>query len=235
MSPDTVTYEALGRALRPFGLWARGGFHCDDEAITASLPEGHGLASVVLIGNLGGSLWPAFSESPEFGDGQANSLDRWSRRVIDGVARGFDAVALYPFGGPPHLPFQQWAMRAEGLQPSPLGALIHPDYGLWHAYRGALGFAERLALPPVSPRPRPCDDCADKPCLSTCPVGAFDGRGYDVPACAAHLDGPAGAACYAAGCLARAACPVGAGYHYGEAQANFHVAAFAAARKAEAV
>jgi GMP synthase (glutamine-hydrolysing) len=111
------------------------------------------------------------------------------------VARGFDAVALYPFGGPPYLPFQQWAMRAEGLQPSPLGALIHPDYGLWHAYRGALGFGERLALSPVSPRPRPCDDCADKPCLSTCPVGAFDGRGYDVPACAAHLDGPAGAAC----------------------------------------
>ena len=38
-------------------------------------------------------------------------------------------------------------MRAEAVAPSPLGILIHPDYGLWHAYRGALAFAERLALP----------------------------------------------------------------------------------------
>src|SRR4030095_137820 len=49
----------------------------------------------------------------------------------------------------------RWAMRAEAVAPSPLGILIHPDYGLWHAYRGALAFAERLALPPRGARPLP--------------------------------------------------------------------------------
>ena len=34
-------------------------------------------------------------------------------------------------------------MRAEGLKPSPLGVLVHPDFGLWHGYRGAIG--ENLA------------------------------------------------------------------------------------------
>ena len=33
---------------------------------------------------------------------------------------------------------------------SPLGILIHPDWGLWHSYRGALAFRERLDLPASS-------------------------------------------------------------------------------------
>ena len=56
----------------------------------------------------------------------------------------------------------------------------HPELGLWHAYRGALAFAERLALAPVEPVASPCDDCAGKPCLAACPVGAFAASRYDV-------------------------------------------------------
>ncbi len=33
-------------------------------------------------------------------------------------------------------------MAAEGLKPSPLGLLMHPEYGLWHGYRGAILFGE---------------------------------------------------------------------------------------------
>ena len=100
--------------------------------------------------------------------------------MLDDVARRFDATALYPSDGPPYLPFQRWAMKAEPVRSSPLGILIHPDYGLWHGYRGALAFAGALPLPPRDERASPCDDCADRPCLSTCPVAAFGEAGYDV-------------------------------------------------------
>ena len=37
-------------------------------------------------------------------------------------------------------------MRAEGLKPSPIGILMHPQFGLWHAYRGALLFDVEIEL-----------------------------------------------------------------------------------------
>ena len=43
------------------------------------------------------------------------------------------------------------------LSPSPLGILIHPEFGLWHALRGALLFRDRLELPAIEARPSPCD------------------------------------------------------------------------------
>lgn len=149
------------------------------------------------------------------------------------LARDFGARAILPFDGPPYVPFQRWAQRAEPVAPSPVGILIHPDYGLWHAYRGALAFPEALELPPADPRPRPCDTCSGRPCLTTCPVDAFTRAGYDVPACAGHLRGAAGADCVTGGCLARRACPVGGAWAYAPGQAEFHMRAFLRARRGD--
>lgn len=209
------------------GLAARGAFALDEADRQAGLD---GLAAIVLVGAAGAQGWSAFAESPEAGDRLADPLDRWSRRVIGALAADLDARALYPFGGPPHWPFQRWARRAEAAHVSPLGMLIHPDYGLWHSYRGALGFAEPIAIPALAPRPSPCETCSARPCLSACPVGAFGAHGYDVARCAAHLRTPAGSSCMDGGCLARRACPVGAGYAHEAAQAGFHMRAFLSAR-----
>ena len=66
-------------------------------------------------------------------------------------------------------------MRAEGLKASPLGILMHPEYGLWHAYRGALLFDEALAAEDLNQEPENpihlCALCDRKPCLDACPVG----------------------------------------------------------------
>jgi epoxyqueuosine reductase QueG len=153
--------------------------------------------------------------------------------VIDDMAERCGAIAIYPFVGPPWLPFQAWARRAGGGFVSPLGLLIHPDFGLWQSYRGALAFREQLDVPVADAREHPCESCADRPCLSRCPVTAFTPAGYDVDACAAHIATPAGAPCMKAGCQARRACPVGAEHRYGAEQTTFYMRAFLAGRERE--
>jgi epoxyqueuosine reductase QueG len=152
--------------------------------------------------------------------------------VLTDLAARFDAAPLFPFEGPPYWPFQAWAKRAAPVFPSPLGLLIHPDYGLSHSYRGALAFAQALDFPPPPPRDNPCTACSDRPCLAACPVGAFSPAGYAVEVCAQGLRMQVGAACLEAGCRAREACPVGREQAQSREQARFHMAAFLAARRA---
>ena len=153
-------------------------------------------------------------------------LDRWSRRVIKALARELGGKALFPFDGPPFLPFQRWAQQAESVYSSPIGLLIHPYYGLWHSYRGAIGLCEALVVPEPVAVPSPCESCAGRWCLKACPVGAFSDASYDVAACAGYLKSAAGADCMATGCQARRACPVGAEHAYGPNRRSFFMAAF---------
>lgn len=216
-------YDDIAAALAGHGLIARGAFHPgpDDGA-----PAGTG--TLLLAGNAGAGMWAAFAATGPVGE---DPLDTWSCRVLEEIARRVGATALLPSDGPPYLPFQRWAARADAVFASPLGILIHPDYGMWHGYRGALAFGDRRELPPRDARPSPCETCSVRSCLSACPVAAFGGGGYDVPACATHLQRDAGADCMALACRARRACPVGRDYLYEPAQAAFHMRAFLAARR----
>ncbi len=220
---DGGIWTTLAERLRPAGMMTRGGFRPTAADAVPSLPGGVAPMTLILVGNAGPDMWRAFSAA---GVGGANPLDDWTRRVLNGIAADLGAAALFPFDGPPWLPFQRWARRGDDVHPSPTGPLIHPVYGLWHAYRGALAFARAFDLPAVPSRPAPCDACADRPCLSACPVHALAPGAYDVAACAGHVAGPGGADCLDTGCRARAACPVGAGYRHAPAQARFHMTAF---------
>ena len=176
----------------------------------------------MLVGNVGPGFWSTVQASPQ-GTG-TDPIDRWTGHVLAGCA---DAV-LFPFGGPPYHPFQRWARRADpSLAVSPLGILIHPTFGLWHALRGALRFRKRLDLPHSDRQPSPCESCAGKPCLTSCPVGAFKDSGYDVVSCRSYLATLSGQPCMIQGCQARLACPVGSTYRYKGAQAQHHMRAFA--------
>jgi hypothetical protein len=169
------------------GLSLRGAFHPASRDGVPAMPDGRPAATLVLLGNVGPGLWARFAAESELTDGGSDPLDRWSERVIAALGTALGARPLFPFGGPPYLPFIAWAKRAEPVAESPLGMLIHPEHGLWHAYRGALAFADRMELPPPDTRPRPCDSCAEKPCLTACPVEAFGAGGYDVAACVGHI------------------------------------------------
>lgn len=217
-------YARLSAAAAPLGIACRGGFVRQPGEELPEVDAGRPSRTLVLLGFTGAIQWPVFAASAEFADGQPHSLDRWSVRVIGQLGTLFGARPVYPFGGPPWWPFQQWAQRAEALHSSPLGILMHPHFGLWHAYRGALLFAEVFALPARILWPPPCESCVSKPCIASCPAGAVTPSGFDRAACAAHVESPQGVACRS-GCLSRGSCPVAVPHRYGTEQATFHMRA----------
>ena len=95
----------------------------------------------------------------------------------------------------------------------------------------ALLFPFAFDIPRQMPGAHPCESCEAKPCLTACPVQAFDGVHYDADGCGDFLKTAPKADCMSRGCLARHACPVGQGYAYAPAQANFHMRAFLDARQ----
>lgn len=232
----------LGRiadGLRAHGLVLFGGFAPQESDRVLALPDGNPAASLLMVGNAGSSIWRSFAASPEAGDGGPDPLDRWSKRILGRLAAEAGGRAIFPSDGPPYPPFVDWAKRAAPVRESPLGMLIHPVYGLWHAYRGALALGEAVPPSPSDPGTYPCDACVEKPCLTTCPVSAFapDDRpgGYRVDDCVGHIETPAGADCLELGCRARRACPVGRAFVYDAPQAAFHMAAFLTARQGRGV
>ena len=219
--------EEVARALAASGLLLRGGFSLREDEAAPAGPSGAPARSILLIGQAGPAPWPHFQRWRERQARDiANPLDSWSREVIGAVAKEFGARAVSP-SDRPYLPFQQWAMRAEGLKPSPLGILMHPTYGLWHAYRGALLFKSEISLAQAHKAIHRCDACVEKPCLKSCPVDAYSGQGFAHEICLGHVRGPHGATCRTAGCLDRNACPYGTNYRYPADVQAFHMAAFA--------
>ena len=85
-------------ALRDAGLDFRGAFHPDkgDGVPDCGLTGGAG--TLVLVGNIGGNMWPAFEAGRR---DEPNALDSWTKRVLGTIASDFgetfgEVAALYP-------------------------------------------------------------------------------------------------------------------------------------------
>jgi hypothetical protein len=229
-----VQYAEVATAVAATGFLARGGFVPEPGEEVPVAPGGAPARSIVVVGNVGGTVWERFRSGETPGP---DPLDRWTRDVLEPLAASFGAGFVHP-SDEPFQPFQRWAQRADDVWQSPIGLLIHASHGLWHAYRGAFLFADVLdGLPPVGGQVSPCVTCPDRPCLTRCPVDAFAAApaepgvppAYDVAACAAHLRSGADPRCIDVGCAARLACPVNAEGRYGDDQMRFHMRAFAGA------
>jgi hypothetical protein len=228
-------YREIEQLAAQSGLVIRGGFNISAEDDVPDIDQDTETNSLILFGNAGSSIWPTFSASREYHDGLIDPMNRWSERIGSEFATELKGLALFPFGGPPYRPFIQWAKKAESLGNSRLGMLIHPDYGLWHAYRFAIAlpgsFSEfdmisEKGNSPTSKYSDICASCAEQPCLDACPVSAFSGEDYDVEGCYGFLRTNPNSDCRSHTCSARLACPEGLAFNYEEAHARFHMDAF---------
>ena len=210
-------YDALCLAAEVEHLKVVGTFHPAPED---GAPESTGTMALLAPGP---GFWAAFLESPEGQDGQPDPIDRWSTRVITGLADLLGAEPLFPFGGPPYQPFISWAHKTGRIHQSPVTLLVHDAQGLMISFRGALALREVLDLPP--PPLTPCLLC-DAPCESACPVDALSEDAYDLEACHTFLDTEAGQDCLQNGCKARRVCPVSQGASRHPDQSAHHMAYF---------
>ena len=225
MNLDEISSLVEGEGMELFG-----GFYPDREDLPAQIAEN--TKTIFLIGNAGFRMWEVFINSSEAKNMYKKEeqfkqpLDEWTTRIVDKLAAKVNCQALYPFKGPPFIPFQKWSLKSKISWSSPIGLLIHKKYGLWHAYRAALCFNEKLELPCYKPTISPCNSCIEKPCLLACPVDAFKFKKYRIKACKSHVSSRLGLDCIDNGCLARRACPIGIEFRYTHHQAKFHMMHF---------
>ncbi|MDC0431222.1 ferredoxin, partial [Paracoccaceae bacterium] len=182
------------------------------------------LFGLLVLGPEVQTFWPHFINQVEYLDGGPDPLDRWSVRIISGWAKTLKATAVYPFTGPPYLPFYSWALRSGSCHRSPLQMLVHHRDGLLLSLRGALAVTDNLDQPTLLATP--CDSCLTKPCLQSCPVSAFDSNHYDVDMCRTHIRTSDNTHCLTTGCTARQACPISQHIKRSDAQSAFHMMAF---------
>lgn len=210
---DRITQAAAARHLIPLGV----------VRPTADDPVPDGTRSILLLGPSGAGFWNYFQTQPEYADARPDPVDRWSTRVIAALADTFGATPVFPFGQSPPAPFISWALRSGQAWASPVGLLVHVQAGVWVSYRGALALP--VDLHPTEAK-NPCESCTARPCETACPADALTPHGYDIPACHAFLDTPAGTTCLSAGCAVRAACPVSHAFARDPAQSAHHMKAF---------
>lgn len=215
-----MTYGAIEQAAQQAGLLLMGALLPRLQKVK-SLENG----TLVLLG-AGRAFWPLFDRSAEHLDGLPDPVDRWSKRVIGGLAEALGAsTSHFPSDGPPYAPFIDWALKSGRFHTSPVGMMVHDQVGMMISLRGALHFEQELDIPSAT-RASPCLTC-DEPCTTACPVGALGAdHPYDLAACHGFLDSPSGADCMARGCAARRACPISSGAGRTDAQSAFHMRAF---------
>ncbi len=120
---------------------------------------------------------------------------------------------------------EEYARKAESLVNSRLGMLMHPKYGLWHAYRFAIALPFDIEIDSGNPADV-CATCPDQPCITACPVNAFEVEmEFDARACYTHLAAGQNTDCRT-GCQARLSCPYASGFRYQQAQTEFHMKAY---------
>ena len=131
---EIATVDAL---LAASGLIRLCAFHPGPaDGVPGIAADPHEKATLIVIGNAGPAMWRAFSEQRQ---DDPHPLDNWSHRTLTGMASTLSEVvkcqvtALFPFDGPPYLPFQMWSGKSGNAHPSPIGPMVHKRYGLWHA------------------------------------------------------------------------------------------------------
>ena len=197
-------------------------------------PDDQGKAHA-LLGTVSAKLasgdWALFDDFVAANPALDHPLDTLGREQTKRMIENTALVAHFPDDQPAFPMISRALAVFPTLSQSPLGMLVSTRFGLLFGIRawveGDRKSVERLAVSlgwrPGSPNHSPCEACADKPCLTHCPVGAFGAQGYDYPKCQVELHrqmSEIDALCWRGGCAARVACPLSTPYT--AKQAAFH-------------
>lgn len=171
---------------------------------------------LLLLGSTGTSYWRAITPLPE---DEPHPIDHYAITQVEMAFKDRPLQILYP--GNHLLPLAELGKLAGWHYTSPLGLGIHPEHGLWYAYR-VLALVQDVEPGPRMPQigKHPCQSCEDSPCIAACPARAIDAKGTDIKACIEFrlLEG---SPCEET-CVARLACPVGLGSRYEKDQISYH-------------
>ena len=225
ITPYVKKSDDFSAMLEDFGIVILGMFRIDsnDENHWAEL---HGRQGqwLHLIGNVGSRHFDIFQQKRAESHPKPLSMDEYSEAVLEDMFSSYQIEHYYFPSRKPYAPFQSWALRAHSGFLSPLGLLIHPLYGLWHAYRAVMITQYPLTkIEDDKSITSPCASCVEKPCISACPAKAVgDESAFSYQQCQAYLRAETTSFCVKQHCLSRQACPVGKKHQYHKAHLQFH-------------
>jgi len=188
-----------------------------------------GARSVLVIGNYGGEMWEILQkdmdDNPARYDGNRDPVDDLSSAAIEAAVKemtdfGLRACAVYPWRQEAcgWLPFQSWALACGFGKMGLVGVVVHPEYGPWLSFRGAIITDAAINPDPPLAGFDPCGEC-EAPCVEECPAGAVSRKGCNVQKCL-------GARLFdercEMRCAAREACVYGRAYRFSREQITYH-------------
>ncbi len=125
--------------------------------------------TLCLIGNGGKSLW---ENLPHPIDVKTNPIDFFTQNKMQEFAKNSlndEIEILYP-NDSYTMPLQKIGRAMNLCTQSPIGIDIHPEFGLWFAFRGIFLTSEEMPIFKMEKSPAPCDSCSKKTCLNSSDV-----------------------------------------------------------------
>lgn len=170
---------------------------------------------LILIGHGGRQLWASVQAA---GINSAQPIDDFTIKTIEQCFATELPTTNYRFIYPSEHPIglQQLGKLAGWHHPSPFMLGIDDEWGSWSAYRAVLLTDTHFAPSEAVDREHPCLNCADQPCISSCPGRALEGGQFALQKCSDYRLLPQ-SPCQLS-CLARLACPIGREHRYSAAQ-----------------
>lgn len=131
------------------------------EELKLFLPEKTTDLNLCLVGHGGRKFWEKLPH-PLKGD---HPIDEFSIKIVNEIFP--DALILFPdWNSKTPIPLQKFGRAMNISRQSQLGIDIHPEFGLWFAFRCLFMTSQKVQQINLQNVLSPCETCFEKPCLN---------------------------------------------------------------------